>query len=35
MNSKKKWIAYFIFSFKEDFEQNLLPGNELRISLNV
>jgi regulator of nonsense transcripts 1 len=29
-NNKK--LAYFVFSSKEDFETNLLPGNELKIS---
>lgn len=33
MNLKKKLLAYFIFASREDFESNLLPGNELKLSL--
>ncbi len=33
MNMKKKRLAYFLFASKEDFDSNLLPGNELRLSL--
>lgn len=33
MNLKKKLLAYFMFASREDFESNLLPGNELKLSL--
>ena len=32
-NLKKRRLAYFVFSGKDEFETNLLPGNELKLSL--
>ena len=34
MSLKKRRLAYFLFASKEEFESTLLPGNELRLSIN-
>jgi len=34
MSMKKKRLAFFLFASKEDFDSNLMPGNELMLSLN-
>jgi regulator of nonsense transcripts 1 len=33
MSLKKKRLAYFIFTSRDEFDSNLMPGNELKLSL--